>query len=201
MGNAFEKLYSKPGDVNIIMVGLDGAGKTTLLRNKLKLGEITTTTPAPGFDVETVTCGKDNNFAATMTFTSWDLNERSDSTRPLWRHYYQKANCLVYLVDACDRGRVDEARDQLHQMLAEDELRGVPLLVMANKNDLPGHVSKDEMKTSLGLKEIKGRGVYFESFSAAAEKIDLGVHDALDWLQSAVHAMQDGRASKITSNV
>ena len=86
-------------------------------------------------------------------------------------------------------------------MLAEDELRGVPLLVMANKNDLPGHVSKDEMKTSLGLKEIKGRGVYIESFSAAAEKIDLGVHDALDWLQSAVHAMQDGWASKITSNV
>ena len=43
----------KRKDHRILMVGLDAAGKTTILY-KLKLGEVVTTIPTIGFNVETV---------------------------------------------------------------------------------------------------------------------------------------------------
>ena len=56
MGLSFSKVFGKlfgKKDVRILMVGLDAAGKTTILY-KLKLGEIVTTIPTIGFNVETV---------------------------------------------------------------------------------------------------------------------------------------------------
>lgn len=67
------------------MVGLDAAGKTTILY-KLKLGEIVTTIPTIGFNVETVEYKN-------ISFTVWDVGGQ-DKIRPLWRHYFQ--NTQVY---------------------------------------------------------------------------------------------------------
>ena len=40
---------------------------------------------------------------------------------------------IIYLVDSNDRERLSEAKDELHKMLQEDELRDASLLVLANK--------------------------------------------------------------------
>lgn len=40
---------------------------------------------------------------------------------------------LIFVVDSNDRERVNEAREELMRMLAEDELREAVLLVFANK--------------------------------------------------------------------
>merc|ERR1719402_1028876 len=99
------------------MVGLDAAGKTTILY-KLKLGEIVTTIPTIGFNVETVEYKN-------ISFTCWDVGGR-DKIRPLWRHYYQNTDALIFVVDSNDRGRIDgdySAKEQLQIMLGEDELR------------------------------------------------------------------------------
>ena len=40
---------------------------------------------------------------------------------------------LIFVVDSNDRERVNEAREELMRMLAEDELRDAVLLVFANK--------------------------------------------------------------------
>merc|ERR1712054_425103 len=83
MGLAFGKLFSRlsgKNDVKFTMVGLDAAGKTTILY-KLKLGEIVTTIPTIGFNVETV--GWKN-----IKFQVWDVGGQ-DKIRPLWRHYFQ----------------------------------------------------------------------------------------------------------------
>lgn len=106
------------------MVGLDAAGKTTILY-KLKLGEIVTTIPTIGFNVETVEYKNIN-------FTVWDVGGQ-DKIRPLWRHYFQNTQGLIFVVDSNDRDRAAEARDELHRMLNEDELRDAVLLVFANK--------------------------------------------------------------------
>ena len=76
---ALEKLMGKK-EMRILMVGLDAAGKTTILY-KLKLGEIVTTIPTIGFNVETVEYKN-------ISFTVWDVGGQ-DKIRPLWRHYYQ----------------------------------------------------------------------------------------------------------------
>ncbi|CAL5419887.1 unnamed protein product [Camellia sinensis] len=131
MGLSFTKLFSRlfaKKEMRILMVGLDAAGKTTILY-KLKLGEIVATIPTIGFNVETVEY-KD------ISFTVWDVGGQ-DKIRPLWRHYFQNTQGLVFVVDSNDRDRVVEARDELHRMLNEDELRDAVLLVFANKQDLP----------------------------------------------------------------
>eukprot|EP00834_Sanchytrium_tribonematis_P006089 NODE_418_length_7796_cov_0.461868.p10 type:complete len:101 gc:universal NODE_418_length_7796_cov_0.461868:871-569(-) len=72
----FEGLFGKK-EMRILMVGLDAAGKTTILY-KLKLGEIVTTIPTIGFNVETVEYKN-------ISFTVWDVGGQ-DKIRPLWRH-------------------------------------------------------------------------------------------------------------------
>uniref|UniRef100_A0A3Q3E2D7 ARF GTPase 5 n=1 Tax=Hippocampus comes TaxID=109280 RepID=A0A3Q3E2D7_HIPCM len=75
----FGRLFGKK-QMRILMVGLDAAGKTTILY-KLKLGEIVTTIPTIGFNVETVEYRN-------ISFTVWDVGGQ-DKIRPLWRHYFQ----------------------------------------------------------------------------------------------------------------
>jgi len=120
------KLIGGNKEMRILMLGLDAAGKTTVLY-KLKLGEIVTTIPTIGFNVETVNY---NN----INFTVWDVGGQ-DKIRPLWRHYYQNTQGLIFVVDSNDPGRIDEARDELQKVMGEDELKGAVLLVLANKQD------------------------------------------------------------------
>lgn len=122
-GNLLKSLIGKK-EMRILMVGLDAAGKTTILY-KLKLGEIVTTIPTIGFNVETVEYKN-------ISFTVWDVGGQ-DKIRPLWRHYFQNTQGLIFVVDSNDRERVNEAREELMRMLAEDELRDAVLLVFANK--------------------------------------------------------------------
>jgi GTPase SAR1 family protein len=57
-----------------------------------------------------------------ISFTVWDVGGQ-DKIRPLWKQFYKNAKVLVFVIDSSDRERVDEARDELHRMLQEDELR------------------------------------------------------------------------------
>ncbi|EDM04598.1 ADP-ribosylation factor 1, isoform CRA_c [Rattus norvegicus] len=106
--NLFKGLFGKK-EMRILMVGLDAAGKTTILY-KLKLGEIVTTIPTIGFNVETVEYKN-------ISFTVWDVGGQ-DKIRPLWRHYFQNTQGLIFVVDSNDRERVNEAREELMRMLA-----------------------------------------------------------------------------------
>ena len=71
-----------------------------------------------------------------IQFTVWDVGGQ-DKIRPLWRHYFQNTQGIIFVVDSNDRDRVTEAREELQRMLNEDELRDALLLVFANKQDLP----------------------------------------------------------------
>ena len=62
----------------------------------------------------------------------WDVGGQ-DKIRPLWRHYYQNTQGLIFVVDSNDRERVEDAREELHRMLNEPELSNAVLLVFANK--------------------------------------------------------------------
>ena len=131
MGLAFTKIWQRmigKQEMRILMVGLDAAGKTTILY-KLKLGEVVTTIPTIGFNVETVEYKN-------LSFTVWDVGGQ-DKIRPLWRHYYQGTNGLIYVVDSNDRDRIEDAREELTKMLNEDEMRDAVLLVFANKQAGP----------------------------------------------------------------
>jgi small GTP-binding protein len=106
------------------MLGLDAAGKTPVLYN-LKLGEHVTTIPTIGFNVERIDYKGFN-------LNIWDV-EGQDRLRPLWRHYTNNAQGLIWAVDSNDVGRLDEARETLHKLVEADELRESILPVYANK--------------------------------------------------------------------
>lgn len=76
-----------------------------------------------------------------IQFTVWDVGGQ-DKIRPLWRHYFQNTQGIIFVVDSNDRDRVNEAREELQRMLNEDELRDALLLVFANKQDLPVRLQK-----------------------------------------------------------
>uniref|UniRef100_A0A8C1G0W2 ADP-ribosylation factor 4-like n=2 Tax=Cyprinus carpio TaxID=7962 RepID=A0A8C1G0W2_CYPCA len=101
ISSLFSRLFGKK-QMRILMVGLDAAGKTTILY-KLKLGEIVTTIPTIGFNVETVEYKN-------ICFTVWDVGGQ-DKIRPLWRHYFQNTQGLIFVVDSNDRERVAESAE------------------------------------------------------------------------------------------
>ncbi|KAJ3681013.1 hypothetical protein LUZ60_015502 [Juncus effusus] len=177
MGLTFTKLFSRlfaKKEMRILMVGLDAAGKTTILY-KLKLGEIVTTIPTIGFNVETVEYKN-------ISFTVWDVGGQ-DKIRPLWRHYFQNTQGLIFVVDSNDRDRVVEARDELHRMLNEDELRDAVLLVFANKQDLPNAMNAAEITDKLGLHSLRQRHWYIQSTCATSGE---GLYEGLEWLSNNI---------------
>ncbi|CAM8980775.1 unnamed protein product [Rhodiola kirilowii] len=177
MGLNFTKLLSRlfvKQEMRILMVGLDAAGKTTILY-KLKLGEIVTTIPTIGFNVETVEYKN-------ISFTVWDVGGQ-DKIRPLWRYYFHNIQGLIFVVDSNDRDRVGEARDELHKLLNEDELREAVLLVFANKQDLPNAMNAAEITDKLGLHSLRQRHWYIQSTRATSGE---GLYEGLEWLSNNI---------------
>merc|ERR1712125_21087 len=165
----WERMFGKK-EMRILMVGLDAAGKTTILY-KLKLGEVVTTIPTIGFNVETVEYKN-------ISFTVWDVGGQ-DKIRPLWRHYYQGTQGLIFVVDSNDRDRAEGAREELNKMLNEDEMRDAVLLVFANKQDLPNAMPAAEVTEKLGLHNMRNRQWFIQSACATTGD---GLYEGLDWL-------------------
>ncbi|CAK9033624.1 ADP-ribosylation factor, partial [Durusdinium trenchii] len=172
-----ERLFGKT-EMRILMVGLDAAGKTTILY-KLKLGEVVTTIPTIGFNVETVDYKN-------ISFTVWDVGGQ-DKIRPLWRHYYQNTQGLIFVVDSNDRDRIEPAREELLKMINEDELRDAVILVFANKQDLPNAMTAAEVTDKLGLHSLRSRNWYIQATCATTGD---GLYEGLDWLSATLKSRQ-----------
>uniref|UniRef100_A0A8C1QH53 ADP-ribosylation factor n=1 Tax=Cyprinus carpio TaxID=7962 RepID=A0A8C1QH53_CYPCA len=173
MGIFFSNLFSrllKKKEMRLLMVGLDAAGKTTVLY-KLKLGEVVTTIPTIGFNVETVDYKN-------ISFTVWDIGGQS-LIRGLWRHYYHNTQGLIFVVDSSDHDRIETAAEELNAMLAEDEMRDAVLLVLANKQDLPKAMPVHELTDRLGLHTLRGRQWFVQATCAVQGS---GLYEGLDWL-------------------
>lgn len=92
----------------------------------------------------------------------WDVGGQ-DKIRPLWRHYFQGTQGLIFVVDSNDRERASEAAEELGKMLREEELKDVILLVLANKQDLPNAMSVAEITDKLGLHSLGNRKWYIQA--------------------------------------
>ena len=117
-----------------------------------------------------------------FSFTVWDVGGQ-DKIRPLWRHYFQNTQGLIFVIDSNDRERVNEARDELMRMLNEDELRDAVLLVFANKQDLPNAMNAAEVTDKLGLHSLRNRTWYIQATCATSGD---GLYEGLDWLSNTL---------------
>jgi ADP-ribosylation factor protein 1 len=167
------------------MVGLDGAGKTTILY-KLKLGDVVQTMPTIGFNVETVEYKNIN-------MTVWDVGGQS-KIRALWRHYFQNAQGVIFVVDSndqeridSDRGKDDNCHDELHRMLESDELKDAAVLVLANKQDMPHALAVNKITERMGLNKLRHRQWYVQGCCATSGD---GLYEGIDWLGNAIKQKQ-----------
>ncbi|KAL4237531.1 hypothetical protein ACF0H5_002245 [Mactra antiquata] len=180
MGSITSKLTKalsslKDCPARIAMIGLDGAGKTTILY-RFKMNETLTTLPTIGFNVETLSPIKG------LTLTVWDMGGQ-DRMRPLWRMYLRGTDGVIFVVDSADRERIMEAKDELMRVLDTQEMRNVPLVVLANKQDLPGAVSADQLTKCLGLPQMMTRRwTILEACATTGE----GVCEAMETLAKMV---------------
>ena len=176
MGFFFSKFYSliSARKCKILMVGLDAAGKTTVL-TRLKLNETVSTIPTIGFNVDTIEYKN-------LTMTMWDIGGQ-EKIRRLWPHYYENNDALIYVVDTADPERADESAEELHQLLSNENMRSIPLLVLANKQDLPGAQTVTELCGKLQLDKVAGRDWFVQSTVATTGS---GLYEGLDWLAKSM---------------
>ncbi|RMZ73085.1 adp-ribosylation factor family [Pyrenophora seminiperda CCB06] len=105
--------------------------------------------------------------------------------RTYWKNYFEKTDTLIWVVDATDRERIDDCRQELAGLLLEERLSGASLLVFKNKSDVPGSMSEDEIREGLRLDAIKTHKWHIMTCSAMT---GLNLQQGLEWV------VQDAKA-------
>eukprot|EP01132_Coremiostelium_polycephalum_P005612 gene5612-6984_t len=157
--------------MELTLVGLQGSGKTTLV-NVFSSGSYTEDTiPTIGFNMKKVTKGN-------VTIKLWDIGGQP-RFRIMWERYCRGVNAILYVVDSVDREKFEQSKAALHDLISKPPLQHIPLLVVANKNDLPNCADVEEVIAALDLKSILGREVCCYSISA---KNSVNIDKTLEWL-------------------
>lgn len=112
----------------------------------------------------------------------WDVGGQR-SIRSYWKNYFEDTDALIWVVDSSDKQRMNDCRQELNNLLEEERLLGATLLVFANKQDLPGSLSCDQVAEALQLSSIKGHHCkVFPSSAMTGQNITQG----LDWVLSDI---------------
>ncbi|XP_058103898.1 uncharacterized protein LOC131247942 [Magnolia sinica] len=169
-------LFSKT-EFHVLILGIDKAGKTTLLE-KLKTLYSNLEGLPPDRIVPTVGLNIGRIEGTKNKLVFWDLGGQI-GLRTIWEKYYEEAHAIIYVIDASCPSRFEDSKSALEKVLRHEDLRGAPVLVLANKQDLSGAVSAEELARYLDLKELDERLYMFEAVSAYDGS---GIKEAVDWI-------------------
>ena len=78
-----------------------------------------------------------------VTLKCWDLGGQP-RFRQMWERYCRGVNAIVFIVDIADMDVLSAAKEELHILMSNQTLVGIPLLVLGNKSDLPDRLTVDE---------------------------------------------------------
>jgi len=185
MGELLSKVVDKIANsfgttkpTKILLLGLDGAGKTTTLY-RLKLKKFVNTIPTIGFNVENIDYKN-------LRMTVWDIKGQNN-VRELWKHYYSDTDALIFIINSHDEKRFELAKEELYKLLAAEELRDIPVLVYANKQDI-GKITPEIMLTKLELGKFKNPWKVQGTCAKSGE----GLYEGLDWLSKEIKKRKNG---------
>ncbi|KAK6329299.1 ADP-ribosylation factor-like protein 4D [Coregonus clupeaformis] len=151
--------------LHVVVIGLDAAGKTSLLY-RLKLKEFVKTIPTKGFNTEKIKLAVGRSRAT--TFQVWDVGGQ-EKLRPLWKSYTRQTDGMVFVVDSTEAERMEEAKVELHKITRTSENQGVPVLVLANKQDLASALSVSEVEKALAVHELNASTLHHVQSCSAVD--------------------------------
>jgi ADP-ribosylation factor 6 len=128
-----------------------------------------------GFNVETIQFRN-------VQFNVWDVGGQ-EKIRPLWRHYFTGTQALIFVVDSNDRDRIEEAKEELHKIANDREMKDAHILVFANKMDLPNAMSAADVRDGLALAKLRTRNWFVQASCAASGE---GLVAGLTWLSHSI---------------
>ncbi|KAJ1428781.1 Small GTP-binding protein domain [Sesbania bispinosa] len=172
----WQYLFSKE-ELHVLILGIDKAGKTTLLEKMKSMYSNLEGLP-PDRIVPTVGLNIGRIEVANRKLVFWDLGGQP-GLRSIWEKYYEEAHAVIFVVDAASPARFEDAKSALEKVLRHEDLQGAPLLVLANKQDLPEAVSAEELARYLDLKKLDERVYMFEAVSAYD---GMGIRESAEWL-------------------
>jgi len=173
MGSFFTTNYGE--EIKVVMLGLDGAGKSTILYS-LKLGQVQSVTPTIGFHVESIKY-------RSLGLVVWDIGGQ-DRFRKMWEHYYTDSKALIYVVDSNDVQRIEESSREFSKLVKSKELEDVPVLIFANKQDLPYAVEIAHIAEQFGLFDLPETQPWHVQGCCSIE--GGGLCQGLDWLSQMI---------------
>ncbi|KAL9269749.1 ADP-ribosylation factor-like protein [Drosera capensis] len=180
--NWLRSLFFKQ-EMELSLIGLQNAGKTSLVNVVATGGYSEDMIPTVGFNMKKVTKGN-------VTIKLWDLGGQP-RFRSMWERYCRAVSAIVYrafltiyssanyVVDAADHDNISISKSELHDLLAKPSLSGIPLLVLGNKIDKPGALSKQALTDQMDLKAITDREVGCFMISC---KNSTNIDSVIDWL-------------------
>jgi len=158
-------------EMELTLVGLQNSGKTTLV-NVLANGAFSEDMiPTVGFNMRKVTKGN-------VTMKLWDIGGQP-RFRSMWERYCRGVNAIVFVVDSADQEKFEAAKTELKNLLEKPQLASIPILVLGNKNDIPGALTVEQVIEKMDLKSISNREVCCYSISA---KNQVNIDITLQWL-------------------
>ncbi|XP_077220716.1 uncharacterized protein LOC143854570 [Tasmannia lanceolata] len=183
-------------EFHVLILGIDKAGKTTLLE-KLKALYSNLDGLPPDRIIPTVGLNIGRIEASNTKLVFWDLGGQV-GLRTIWEKYYEEAHALVYVIDAACPSRFEDSKSALEKLLRHEDLQGAPLLILANKQDLAGAVSSEELARYLDLKELDERLYMFEAVSAYE---GMGIKEGIDWLVDVMERSKRTETLRIRAGV
>ena len=204
-----------PTEYSVILLGLDNAGKTTFHEQVKSLfhpenpSPKLKTVPTVGQNVSTITLPD-------MYLKIWDVGGQL-TLRKLWQSYYASAHAIVFIIDSTDigdglllgpggqegdgegsgtGGRLDECRLVLEDVLQHSDTEGVPLLILANKQDREDCVEVVRIKEGLVKKVFEGEkasSIRDSRVLPVSALTGTGVREAVDWVRSRVKWNKESR--------
>jgi len=171
-----KKVKQKEQELRILILGLDNAGKTTIMK-RVSGEDIHEISPTVGFNIKSLDY---NGF----TLNLWDVGGQK-SIRTYWRNYFESTDGIIWVVDSVDRWRLEECRAQLHDLLGQEKLAGASLLIFANKQDLGGALSFEEIAKVLQLDESTMAGHHWSILGCSAIT-GSGLIQGFDWIVSDI---------------
>lgn len=169
------KAAHKERQLRLLFLGLDNSGKSTILKRLLHDPSWDSLSPTLGFDIQSLQFSH-------YTLNLWDIGGQK-VLRPYWKNYFERTDGLIWVVDSADRQRMSECRDELWSlMVREDRLSTCSLLVLANKQDLPGAMSLQEIRGALDLEELLEQRGGSAKILACSAVAGTGYEAGLQWV-------------------